>query len=160
MEDNLYKIGIIICQDKTNVPGQENASGRITKEFAEKLGCQIVKYEIVPNEKCLIASDIRDWSDIAGLDLIFTVGGSGLSDTDCVPEATRESVDRLCPGIPEYIRWNMFKKDKLCSLSRITAGLRKKTLVINIPSDEISVKETLETLASILPDALNMLKKR
>ena len=153
----MNKIGILTCSDKCALGERNDTSGTAIKEAVKGLG-NVIKYEITPDDKTRISYILSDWCDISELDLIITTGGTGLGPRDFTPEATREVVERLCPGIPELIRWEAFKSEKRAALSRATAGIRKKTLIINLPGSEKAVKESMETLLPILPHALDILK--
>lgn len=153
----MVKIGILVCSDKCAVGQRTDTSGPAIKESLKGLG-NVVKYEITPDDKSRILYTITDWCDIAELDLIITTGGTGFGPRDWTPEATREAVERLCPGIPELIRWEAFKNEKHAALSRATSGIRKKTLIINLPGSEKAVKQGLDAVLPILPHALEMLR--
>jgi len=153
----LIKIGILTCSDKCAIGERKDTSGPAIKEAVKDLG-NVTKYEIIPDDKTRISYLLMDWCDISELDLIITTGGTGFGPRDWTPEATREVVERLCPGIPELIRWETFKNEKHAALSRATAGIRKNTLIINLPGSEKAVKQSMEVLLPILPHALEVLK--
>ena len=154
----MVKIGILVCSDKCAAGQMTDTSGPYIKEALKVLG-NVVKHEITPDDKSRILYTITDWCDIAELDIIITTGGTGFGPRDWTPEATREAVEKLCPGIPELIRWEAFKNDKHAALSRATSGIRRKTLIINLPGSEKAVKQGLDAVLPILPQALEMLKE-
>ncbi|MDI6641008.1 MAG: MogA/MoaB family molybdenum cofactor biosynthesis protein, partial [Elusimicrobiota bacterium] len=118
---------------------------------------EVVKYEVLPDEKVLIAKKLIDWSDNDKLDLIFTTGGTGIAPRDKTPEATKEIVFFEVPGIAEIIRYEGYKKTPFAVLSRGICGVRRKTLIINLPGSEQAVKECLEIIAPIIPHAIELL---
>lgn len=153
----MFRIGILRCSDRCALGQRTDTLGSAIKEALKDSG-SVFKYEIVPDEKDSIMYILKDWCDIAELDIIITTGGDGLGPRDWTPEATRDIIDRLCPGIPELLRWEMFKNDKTAAFSRATAGIRKKTLIINLPGSEKAVRESMRVLLPILPQAVEMLR--
>ena len=153
----MAKIGILICSDKCAAGQKADTSGPVIKEALKALG-NVIKYEITPDDKSRILYTITDWCDMVELDLLITIGGTGFGPRDWTPEATREAVEKLCPGIPELIRWEAFKNDKHAALSRATSGIRRKTLIINLPGSEKAVKQGLDAVLPMLPQALEALK--
>jgi molybdenum cofactor synthesis domain-containing protein len=118
---------------------------------------QVVRYEIVPDERNAIAERLMEWTDKIGLDLIVTSGGTGLSPRDVTPEATLDVVDKTIPGLTEAMRMETMKKTPTSVLSRAIAGSRGKCLIINLPGSPGGVKECLDVILPVLPHAMEIL---
>ena len=100
---------------------------------------------------------MRTWSDEQRLNLILTTGGTGLAPRDVTPEATKAVIEREVPGIAEALRANSLRYTPMAMLSRGVAGVRGRTLIINLPGSPKAVKECLEYVLSVLPHAINLL---
>jgi molybdopterin adenylyltransferase len=112
---------------------------------------------IVPDEQEQIASTLREWSDTYCLNLVLTTGGTGLAPRDVTPEATRTVIEREAPGIAEALRAISLQYTRMAMLSRGIAGVRGRTLIINLPGSPKAVKECLEYLLPVLSHAINLL---
>jgi molybdenum cofactor synthesis domain-containing protein len=123
----------------------------------EAAGGEIVRARIVPDEQDEIRAALIDWSD-EGLELILTTGGTGFSPRDWTPEATKAVIDRETPGIPEAMRRAGMEKTPMAMLSRATAGIRKRTLIVNLPGSEKAVRESLDAILPALPHGVEILK--
>lgn len=152
---NKYTVAIITVSDKGSKGEREDKSGKVIKEFL-KSWAEVVYYTIVPDEKDQIKMAII--SQIDKVDLILTNGGTGLHPRDVTPDATLEIIDKEVPGIAEVIRWEGFKKTKKAILSRAIAGIKGKTLIINLPGSPKAVKESLEVVLDVIPHAIDKLK--
>lgn len=156
------KTGILTCSDKCSAGKRKDTSGPAIKEILKKTDrFDILKYEILPDEKIFISKKIREWADATdtseGLDLILTTGGTGIGPRDRTPEATREVIHFEIPGISELARFEGYKKTPFAVLSRAISGARGKTLIINLPGSERAVRETLEIILPIIPHAIDLL---
>ncbi|HWJ02773.1 MAG TPA: MogA/MoaB family molybdenum cofactor biosynthesis protein, partial [Verrucomicrobiae bacterium] len=116
------------------------------------------EYCIVPDDKDSLAAKMLEYAEHKGLDLILTTGGTGFSPRDNTPEATLAVVEKLVPGIAEVMRWESMKKTPKAMLSRAVAGIRGRTLIINLPGSPKAVKECLEAIFPALPHGLQILK--
>jgi molybdenum cofactor synthesis domain-containing protein len=154
MKDN-YKVAIITVSDKGSRGEREDKSGKIIEELL-KCWAEVVSYSIVPDEKELIKKALMD--NVDKVDLILTNGGTGLYPRDVTPDATAEVIDKEVPGIAEAIRLEGFKKAKQAILSRAVAGVKGKTLIINLPGSPKAVQESLEVILDVLPHAIDKLK--
>ena len=114
-------------------------------------------YEIIPDEKDVIIEKLIYASDELGLDIIFTSGGTGFSSRDVTPEATLEVIEKLTPGIPEAIRYYGLQKTPKAMLSRAVAGIRGKTLIINLPGSVKGVRESIEAILPALSHGLDII---
>ena len=118
----------------------------------------MIEYEVVPDEKASISQAIKEAADELKADIVLTTGGTGLSFRDVTPEATREVVEKEIPGFAELMRQKSFEITPTAILSRAIAGIRGKSLVINLPGSPKAVKECLDIILPLLPHALDMVK--
>jgi molybdenum cofactor synthesis domain-containing protein len=151
------KVGILTVSDKGAKGEREDRSGPAIREIIEAAGGQVVRTRVVPDDPDMISGTLVDWTD-EGLDLILTTGGTGFSPRDWTPEATRTVIEREAPGISEAIRLAGMKKTPTAMLSRAIAGIRRSTLIINLPGSEKAVRESLEAVMPALPHGLEILK--
>jgi molybdopterin adenylyltransferase len=149
------RIGILTMSDKGSRGERFDESGSLIKELTRELG-DVVVYEIIPDEKELIKKKLVEYSE--KVDLILTTGGTGLSPRDVTPEATMEVIDRFIPGIGEAMRYEGLKKTPRAMLSRAVAGVRGKTLIINLPGSPRAVRENLEVILSVIPHAIEKIQ--
>jgi len=151
------KIGIITVSDRSFKKQREDLSGPLTKKMVSNLG-EVVDYRIVPDDRLIISRTIRELIDEAKVDLVLTTGGTGLSSRDVTPEATEDVIEKTLPGFGEIIRVKGFEKTPHALLSRAIAGVRKKSLVINLPGSPKAVRESLELILPAIPHALEIIK--
>ncbi|OGR32204.1 MAG: molybdenum cofactor biosynthesis protein [Desulfuromonadales bacterium GWD2_61_12] len=152
-----YRIGVLTLSDKGARGERIDESGHILRAMVDTLG-EVVCYQVIADEVAEIVRVLRDWSDVEGLDLILTTGGTGLSPRDVTPEATRVVIDREVPGMAEAMRQASLAKTPHAMLSRAVTGLRGATLIINLPGSPRGVRENLAVLLPALPHALAKLK--
>ena len=157
---NIFKAGILTISDKGWRGERQDRSGEVIRGILSQIDAQIVNYDIVPDEKNLIAEKLIQWADKDGIDVIITTGGTGLSPRDVTPEATLSVVDRVVPGFAEAMRLASLKKTPMAVLSRAVAGTRGGCLIINLPGSPKAVRECLETILPALPHAVETLKGR
>ena len=153
----MIKIGILTCSDKGSRGERVDTSCVAIKEIVKEIRGEVIKYKIVPDEQKIISEKLKNWSDELKLDLIFTTGGTGLAPRDITPEATEEVIDRKVPGFSEIMRIEGFKNAKHSILSRGISGLRKKTLIINLPGSEKAVRENLKIILPSIPHAIEII---
>jgi len=153
----MYKVAVLTISDKCSQGKREDKSGKIVQELIKQLPAEIVKYEIIPDEPDLIKEKLINYCDSLKLDLVLTNGGTGFTARDFTPEATREVIEREVPGIPEAMRVSCLKFTKRAMLSRAIAGIRSKTLIVNLPGSSQGAKESLEAILETLPHGLDMI---
>lgn len=154
----MFTAGILTISDKGAKGEREDESGKVIEKLLAPLEAQVEKYDIVPDEKEVITARLKEWADEIRLDLIITNGGTGLSPRDITPEATLAVVDRVAPGFTEAMRAQSAKKTPFAMLSRAVAGIRGRSLIINLPGSPRAVEECLEVILPALPHAIEVLR--
>lgn len=152
-----FTVGVITVSDKGSRGERVDTSGPLIGEMIAQIGGEVEKYVIVPDEKEQIKAAITEMCDSLGLNLVLTTGGTGFSKRDVTPEATLEVVERQVPGIPEAMRAKSLLITPKAMLSRAQAGIRKQTLIINLPGSPKSVKENLEVIMPALKHGIEIL---
>lgn len=155
---NPTRAAVVTISDKGSAGLREDTSGPELAQALEAMGIIVVAREIVPDEPERITALLITLADEQGLDLVMTTGGTGPAPRDRTPEATRAVLDREMPGIPEVLRAEGYKKTPRAVLSRGIAGIRGRCLIVNLPGSPRAVAEGMETLASILPHAIQMVR--
>lgn len=150
------KAGIITVSDKGSKGLREDTSGPLIKEMLKTIGCEVIEYTIVPDERDIISKEIVKMSELK-LNFIFTTGGTGFSKRDVTPEATLDVIEREIPGIPEALRYYSLKITPKAMLSRARSGIIKDSIVVNLPGSKKAVKENLECLLPVLDHATGIL---
>ena len=154
----MIKIGILTISDKGSRGEREDLSGKVIEEVIRKINGEVKYYQIIPDEKDIIQAELIKSVDKLHLDLILTTGGTGLGKRDVTPEATLAIIEKEVPGISEIIRSESFKKTNRAILSRGVAGIRKESLIINLPGSPKGVRESLEIVLEALPHGIEILK--
>jgi molybdenum cofactor synthesis domain-containing protein len=154
----VIKVGILTLSDKGSKGEREDLSGKILIELSEAENWNVIKYEIIPDEKDQIVEILKNWADKENLDLIITTGGTGVYPRDVTPEATKEVIEKEIPGIPEYIRYISYPITPMAALTRGLAGVRKTTLIINLPGSPKAIKEIFPKLVPIIKHAIEKIK--
>lgn len=153
----MRRVGILTVSDRGSQGIYTDQSGPLAAELITAgTGWQVERREIVPDEMDAITGTLLKWCG-AGLDLILTSGGTGFAPRDVTPEATRAVIEREAPGIAEALRAESLKVTRHAMLSRAVAGMRGRTLIINLPGNPKAVRENLDVLLPILPHALDLL---
>ncbi len=150
------RVAILTLSDKGSKGKRRDKSGPLIEKLLRRIDAEVVSYEILPDEKSLIKKKLISLCRKA--DLILTTGGTGPSPRDVTPEATREVIDREVPGIAEAMRFEGLRKTPYAMLSRAIAGIRKKTLIINLPGSPRAVEENLKVILQCLPHAIEKIK--
>lgn len=154
----MISVGIITASDKGSRGEREDRSGEVIREIVESNGFKVKDYVILPDEREQLAQQMKEWCDSEFVDLILTTGGTGFSKRDCTPEATLDVVEKRVPGIPEAMRYYSLQITPRAMLSRSEAGIRKNTLIINLPGSPKAVKENLESIIGSLKHGIDILK--
>jgi molybdopterin adenylyltransferase len=152
------RYAVLTISDKGSRGEREDRSGVVIQEIVAQLGGELSAYQIVPDEKEQIQGRIVEWCDSLEVDVVLTTGGTGLAPRDVTPTATLEVMDYEVPGIPEAMRAQSLKKTPNAMLSRMVAGVRGHTLVVNLPGSPRAVQECLDAIRAALPHAVETLR--
>lgn len=153
----MYTVGIITSSDKGYAGEREDKSGAVIKEIIENAGFKVEKMVIVPDEKEMLKKEFINMSDELKVNLILSTGGTGFSKRDITPEATKEIIDREAPGICEAIRMYSLQITKRAMLSRAVSGIRKDTLIVNLPGSPKACEEALDFILNELKHGIGIL---
>ncbi|MBL7081884.1 MAG: MogA/MoaB family molybdenum cofactor biosynthesis protein [Candidatus Omnitrophica bacterium] len=156
----MYRVAVLTISDKCSKGQRKDKSGRIVQDLVKLLPGEVIKYEVIPDEPAMIKERLIDYSDNLKVDLILTNGGTGFAARDFTPEATKEIIEREVPGIPEAMRTECLRLTKRAMLSRGVAGIRARTLIVNLPGSSRGAKQSLEAILQGLPHGLDMIAGR
>ena len=154
----MIRAAVITISDKGAAGLRQDVSGPLLQEILRQMGAETVHYSIVPDEEEQIRRLLLQLADKEGVELIISTGGTGPAPRDVTPEATLQVIEREMPGLAEVLRMEGYRKTPLAVISRGVAGIRGRTLIINLPGSPRAVREGMEVLAPILPHALQMLR--
>ena len=149
------RISVLTVSDRCSRGEAEDKSGPLISTILAD--AETVCYRCVPDERDVIAAALTEMCDDLHSDVVFTTGGTGFAPRDVTPEATKDVIEREVPGIPEAIRAESLKITPKAMLSRATAGIRGKTLIINLPGSPKAVRESLAVVVPVLDHALETL---
>ncbi len=156
-ERRIFKAAIITASDKGSRGEREDLSGPAIQEMIEPEGYEVTVYKVLPDDQETLENEMKRIADEGLADIIFTTGGTGFSLRDVTPEATIAVSDRLVPGIPEAMRAYSMTITPKAMLSRAAAGIRKSTLIVNMPGSPKAVRESLEYIIGPLRHGLEIL---
>jgi molybdenum cofactor synthesis domain-containing protein len=154
----LFTVGIITVSDKGYAGKREDISGPVIEEMIKTIDGKVVDYVIIPDEVEKIKDALVRMVDEKQINLVFTTGGTGFSPRDVTPEATLAVIEKQVPGIPEAMRMISLETTTKAMLSRAVAGIRKSSLIINLPGSPRAVRENLEVILPALPHGLLILQ--
>jgi molybdopterin adenylyltransferase len=155
----VISVGVLTVSDLGSRGERQDLSGiRIIDMITERMDAKVKKYEIVADEREQIERELVEWADVLDLDLILTTGGTGFAPRDVTPEATSAVIERQAPGLAEAMRTESIKVTPHGMLSRAVAGIRGKTLIVNLPGSPKAVEETLDVILPALPHAIALLR--
>lgn len=154
---NRKRAAILVSSDAGYRGEREDLSGPEVKRIAEENGYEVVSVTILPDEQDMLENEMKRIADENRAELILTTGGTGFSVRDCTPEATIAVSERLVPGIPEAMRAYSMQFTKRAMLSRGVSGIRKQTLILNLPGSPKAVRECLEYVMPELEHGIEIL---
>jgi molybdopterin adenylyltransferase len=152
------RIAILTISDAGSRGERADTSGDAIAAWAGERGYSLVERSLVPDETVRIVQVLTRWADGDGIDLILTTGGTGLTARDVTPEATKAVLDKEAPGIAEALRNAAYPRFPRAALSRGLAGVRGKTLIVNLPGSSGGVKDGLAVLDGIVDHAVGLVR--
>ena len=156
----MYTAAVITVSDKGFAGEREDTGGPLVKEMLENAGYSVIHTEIIPDEMDMIEKALINAADNLDIALCVTTGGTGFSPRDITPEATVHVCERMTPGIPEAMRAESMRITPRGMLSRAQAGIRRRTLIINLPGSPKAIRENLGAVLPALGHGLEMLRDK
>jgi len=151
------RFGILTVSDRSAAGQRADASGPILEQAIVAQGWLVGKREIVADDQLMIQARLASWADSGEMDVILTTGGTGFSPRDVTPEATTAVLERPTPGLAEAMRAASLQATPHAMLSRATAGIRGRTLLVNLPGSPNGAIENLQVILKVLPHAVQLL---
>jgi molybdopterin adenylyltransferase len=151
------RFGILTLSDRSASGERADASGPALAELIRAQNWSVAKQAILPDNESVIRATLNEWADSSAVDIILTTGGTGFAPRDVTPEATRAVIERDAPGLAEIMRAESFKKTPHAMLSRAIAGIRGRTLIVNLPGSPKGALENLQVILPVLPHAVQLL---
>jgi len=152
------RFGILTLSDRSARGERADSSGPALARLIEAESWLVVKESLLPDDESAIRKILVEWVDSGDLDIIITTGGTGFAPRDVTPEATRAVIDREAPGLAEAMRAASLKITPHAMLSRIVTGIRKKTLIVNLPGSPKGAMENFQVIVPVLPHAVQLLR--
>jgi molybdopterin adenylyltransferase len=152
------RVAILTISDASSRGERVDTSGDAVAEWALARRYTVLERALVPDESAVIIDTLKRWADGDAADLILTTGGTGLTARDVTPEATRAVLDKEAPGIAEALRFAVYPRFPRAALSRGVAGVRAKTLIVNLPGSPGGVSDGLAVLADFVDHAVDLVR--
>ncbi len=154
----MARVAILTASDKGAAGEREDVSGQTIARMVMEAGHEVVRHDIVADDRALIAEHLRVWADMEICDIILTTGGTGLTPRDQTPEATREIGERDVPGIPIALIENGLRHTPFAALTRGVAVTRGQTLIVNLPGSPKAVAQGMDVLLPLLGHVAELLE--
>jgi molybdopterin adenylyltransferase len=152
------RVAILTISDACAAGDRVDESGRVIREWVQDRGYTLANQAVIPDGTAGITRVLLDWSSEEAPDVILTTGGTGLGPRDVTPEATSAVLDRETPGLAERLRTEGQRHTPFAALSRGVAGIRGRTLIVNLPGSPRATAEGLDSLGDLLPHAVSVLR--
>jgi molybdopterin adenylyltransferase len=153
------RFGILTVSDRSARGERPDASGPALDEAVKSQGWRVVRRAILPDDLMSLRDELASWADSDEMDILLTTGGTGFSPRDVTPEATQAVIERAAPGLAEAMRAASLRVTPHAMLSRATAGIRGRTLIINLPGSPKGAIENLQVILPVLPHAVQLLQE-
>jgi molybdopterin adenylyltransferase len=153
------RFGILTASDRSSRGEREDTSGPALVGLVREQGWSVERQALLPDDQTAIRDLLASWADGGDLDVILTTGGTGFSPRDVTPEATRAVIEREAPGLAEAMRAASLKITSHAMLSRIVTGMRKRTIIINLPGSPKGAVENLQVVIPVLSHAVQLLQE-
>lgn len=153
------RFGILTLSDRSSRGERPDSSGPALARLIEAENWSVAKQALLPDNESAIRAILTEWADAGEVDVILTTGGTGFSPRDVTPEATRAVIEREAPGLAEAMRAASLKITLHAMLSRIVTGIRKRTLIVNLPGSPKGAVENLQVILPVLSHAVQLLQE-
>ncbi len=153
------RIGILTVSDRSARGERPDLSGPAIEKTITDQGWSVIRMEIMPDEMLMLKKALANWADSGKMDIILTTGGTGFSPRDVTPEATKAVIERDAPGLVEAMRTGSLKVTAHAMLSRASAGIRGRTLIVNLPGSPRGAIENLNVILPVLKHAVELLSE-
>lgn len=153
------RFGILTLSDRSSRGERPDASGPALARLILTENWSVAKQELLPDNESAIRTTLSEWADSGEIDVIVTTGGTGFSPRDVTPEATHAVIEREAPGLAEAMRAASLKITPHAMLSRIVTGIRKRTLIVNLPGSPKGAVENLQVIMPVLEHAVQLLQE-
>jgi molybdenum cofactor synthesis domain-containing protein len=150
----MFNVAILTVSDRSSTGSRDDASGPALADWLKNKAVSIVAKDIVPDDVEKISSRLMEWSDSGFCELILTTGGTGVSPRDVTPDATSAILDKMIPGFGEMMRLKGIEKTPRAIISRAIAGIRKQTLIVNLPGSPKAALENIESIWDAVPHTI------
>lgn len=154
----MARVAILTASDKGAAGEREDISGQTIARMLLEAGHEVVRHDIVADDRALLAEHLRVWADMEICDVILTTGGTGLTPRDQTPEATRDIAERDVPGIPVALIQNGLRHTPYAALTRGVAVTRGRTLIVNLPGSPKAVAQGMDVLLPLLGHVAELLE--
>ncbi|GAA0062514.1 molybdopterin adenylyltransferase [Clostridium sp. CTA-1] len=153
----MIKTAIVTISDKSSKGERKDETGKVLQDILEKEGYKVEEYKIIPDEINIISEELIKLCDEKKVNLIITNGGTGFSKRDVTPEATEKVIEKHVPGFGEAMRASSLSITPKAILSRGIAGIRKDSLIINLPGSPKAAVENLQAVLGAIPHGIEIL---
>jgi molybdenum cofactor synthesis domain-containing protein len=153
------RFGILTLSDRSSRGERADASGPALVNLIQAQGWSVEKQSLLPDDEPAIREILASWADSGDTDVILTTGGTGFAPRDVTPEATRAVIQREAPGLAEAMRAASLRVTPHAMLSRVVAGIRGRTLIVNLPGSPRGAVENLQVILPVLPHAIQLLQE-
>lgn len=153
------RIGLLTVSDRSSRGERADASGPVLEAVIGDQGWRVVRKEILPDDFERLKAALMEWADSGEIDVILTTGGTGFSPRDVTPEATAAVIERAAPGLAEAMRLASLQVTPHAMLSRAAAGIRRRTLIVNLPGSPKGAVENLQVILPVLTHAVQLLQE-
>ncbi len=154
----MIRAAVVTVSDRSFRKERADASGPAVAALLAAIPAAVEQAIVVPDVAPTIARALRHFADVLGMDLVVTTGGTGVDPRDVTPEATREVIDREVPGMAEAMRAASQRSVPTAMLSRAVAGIRGKTLIVNLPGSPGGARDNLAVILPVLPHAIEKIR--